>query len=345
MTFARALEACGFDVSWVAFQRSVARKLTAVHGHPLGSVLDITEGFASERIDPETARAALAALEPPEGPRINDIILMDRLLRTQPYDVAVAFLYHVQLRLAEFLRERRVELVTSGRDTAPQIVAMLLCRQLGIPFVIPTRLRIPREYSGYSRNQAFGGLIQLRPVTDADRQMAADLIDRFDTAARPAVKIAARSFTDVLALLPVHVRRFSEALAVLPDDAGNAFTRYTVPQLMRMYVRRRYRMALYKMFAPVQEPRERPFCIYALHTQPESSIDVAGSYFSDQTSLVTFIARAMPASHDLCVKVHPTDMDGQPLAFYQRLAAIPGVRLIDYSQDSRALLRRAGRTC
>src|SRR5207249_203047 len=62
---------------------------------------------------------------------------------------------------------------------------------------------------------------------------------------------------------------------------------------------------------------------------------------SDQFALITLIARSLPVSHDLYVKIHPTDVDGRSLSWFRRIAAIPGVRLINYDVSSRALVERA----
>ena len=67
---------------------------------------------------------------------------------------------------------------------------------------------------------------------------------------------------------------------------------------------------------------------------------MAGSYFSDQMGLIQFIARSLPPTHELYVKIHPTDIDGKKLEFYEMIQAIPGVRLIHNDLDSRTLINR-----
>jgi hypothetical protein len=52
----------------------------------------------------------------------------------------------------------------------------------------------------------------------------------------------------------------------------------------------------------------------------------------------------MPVGYELLVKVHMSDADGWPAAFFQDLAAIPSVRLIDPQADSRKLLNGAALT-
>jgi hypothetical protein len=66
---------------------------------------------------------------------------------------------------------------------------------------------------------------------------------------------------------------------------------------------------------------------------------VAGSFYSDQYALIALIARSLPISHRLYVKVHPTDVDGKSLGFYKKIANLPNVSLIDFSVDSKRLVQ------
>ncbi len=122
-------------------------------------------------------------------------------------------------------------------------------------------------------------------------------------------------------------------------DVGNDYTRYTIPRLVQMYLQRRWNLLQIVLKPPYDRMGDRPLVLYALHMQPESSIDVFGSYFADQVVLIEQIARSLPATHDLYVKAHPDDVDGRPLSFYRRLKTIPGVKIIDPRMDSRPLMR------
>lgn len=337
--FSRALAASGFEVYWVNSHRSQHVTLTTRLGVPVSHSVDTTARFDPDAVDAGTCHAALAALESRRGPRIYDIILMDRVLRRQPTDVALKYLHHLQRVLTGYFSENAISLITSGRDTALSLISMLVGRQLGIPWVAPTRLRIPRELYAFSSSHETGDLIRFRIAGERDRAWARDFLRRFRASAvSPAIGKSARRFSDVFRLLPDHWRAFRHELSASVDDRGNRYARHSVWRLVAMYSARRRNMLSYALFRPYSAPGARAYALYALHTQPESSIDVAGSYFSDQIALVTFIARSLPVTHELYVKVHPADMDGKTLAFYRTIARIPGVRLIDYGADSRRLV-------
>ena len=235
-----------------------------------------------------------------------------------------------------------VSLISSGRDSALQLTSMLVGKKQGIPWVVPTRLRIPRNTYGFCSNHETNTFIQIKDANPKeDREWAIQVLEKFDDASqKPALKIAAQSFKDVLKLLRPHFIAFRDLYKRSLLDKGNDFSRYTIPKIIKMYLDRRINMLMFNIYKPWRKPSNSPFCIYALHTQPESSIDVAGSYFSDQMGLIQFIARSLPPTHELYVKIHPTDIDGKKLEFYEMIQAIPGVRLIHNDLDSRTLINR-----
>lgn len=337
--FSRALAAQGFDVYWVNSHRSQHIRLTTGWAVPASQSLDTTARFHPESVDIQRCVADLATIESAAGPRIYDLILMDRILRRQPTDAALRYLHHLQQVLTAYFQEHSIALITSGRDTALSVMSMLVARHLGIPWVVPTRLRIPRDVYGFSSTHETGDLIRIRASEERDRAWAKEFLQTFrHSQVRPAIAKSARGFRDVLALLPDHFRAFRGELAASVHDRGNRYARHSVGRLFAMYVARRRNMLMYKTFRPYSSTGSREYALYALHTQPESSIDVAGSFFSDQIALITFIARSLPVTHELYVKVHPGDMDGKRLSFYRTIASIPGVRLIDYRVDSRRLV-------
>jgi hypothetical protein len=340
--FARAMERNGFEIFWICALRADARYLRA-QGVNLAQVLDLTCGFDPRQQTDYQIGQQLAAWESDCLPRVNDIILMDRLLRHKSPEFARRYLAHVTSRVADFIQSRSICLASSWRDTAPQLATMLVCRKLGVPCVVPTRTRIPQEMYGFSMGHQTRDMLQLRPITQTERQWAETFLQAFETrGVKPALKRAAKHLSDVLRMLPTHVSALLYEIRRMPADRGNDYTRYTIPKLMAMYLVRKYNLLRYKLQSPCLKDglRSEPFCLYALHTQPESSIDVQASFFSDQIALIRQIVRALPASHILYVKVHPTDVDGKSIAFYRELSRLPGVRLLDFSVDPRSLFER-----
>jgi hypothetical protein len=342
LQFARALQEAGFDVFWVCALTADARYLHN-HGVPRNRILDINEGFRFIGRHQE-CRDALIAFENETDPKINDIILMDRLLNQKDWRFSIELLHHVATEVSSFIERNGLQIMSSWRDTAIQMTAMLVAHHHAIPFIVPTRIRIPQEMYGFCTAHHTDSFVSIRPTTQEDYEWAEAFVTAFEGKdLKPALKKSSRSLVDVLSLMPSHLRAFLYEVRRSRADPGNDFTRYPLWRLVLMYFRRRKNLLLYKLMRPAEgSPSVTiPYCLYALHTQPESSIDVQGSYFSDQIELIRHIARSLPASHLLYVKVHPTDVDGKSLGFYRRIKAIPSVVLIDFSVDSRMLQQSA----
>lgn len=341
--FAEALERDGFEVFWICALNADAQHLLS-NGVTASRVLDLTQGSNHTKYSEAEVGLQLSYWEHSDLPKVNNIILMDRLLRLKPYEFARNYLLHVAESVAGFLERSCVELASSWRDTAPQLMTMNVCKRLGIPCVVPTRSRIPQEMYAFSVGHETQNMLQLRAIGEADRDWANKFLDTHEKRhQKPALKRAAEGWGDVLRMLPVHIKTLRYEISRAQADRGNDYTRYTIPRLISLYVRRKINLLSYQLRRPADKKGigDGPFCLYALHTQPESSIDVQAAYFSNQIDLIRHIARSLPASHALYVKVHPTDVDGQTFNFYHQLAQMPGVRLIDFSADSRLLLERS----
>jgi len=86
---------------------------------------------------------------------------------------------------------------------------------------------------------------------------------------------------------------------------------------------------------------EGRIAFYGLHVQPESAIDVLGSYFSDQLKLVKDIRRALPFDTTLVVKEHPNFLGIKKLDFFRQLRRIPNVRLLKHDVSTFDVYSRA----
>lgn len=343
LPFARSLEEVGFNVFWIVSLNSDERHLIR-NGVSRDSVLNVQNGFGKSDQDIAKCRINLSRFELRGEPRFNDIILMDRLLCLKAPNFAIRFMSHVVSEIDRFLSERQINFVTSWRDTSVQLAGMLVAKKRGVPFVIPTRIRIPQEMYGFCTGHTTDSFVQLREETAADREWARRFLETYQSSGvRPALKKSTRSFLDVIRLMPSHGKAFWYEFRRSFADFGNDYTRYPILRLIKMYIGRRINLLRYKLSNPCQEisPSSEKFCLYTLHTQPESSVDVQASFFSDQFALVKLMARSLPASHILYVKVHPTDVDGKARSFYDAIKRIPNVRLVDFSIDTRMLVMRS----
>lgn len=98
-----------------------------------------------------------------------------------------------------------------------------------------------------------------------------------------------------------------------------------------------YKMVNWDSISPGQ-----PYFIYPLHVQPEASINVLGTYYTDQLNLIKQISLALPVGTLLYVKEHSAIIGKRNhLKFYRSIKKIRNIRLIDPFLDPHSLIENA----
>jgi hypothetical protein len=341
--FALSLQSVGFNVYWICTTNSMFLRLKRIQGLDEKYLCNPVINFNPDKIDIHNARKYLSKIEMEHYPTFNDIILMDRVLKKQNPDVAVKFIYHILVSIAFFLNRNSVDLINSGRDNAIQLSTMLLSKKLSIPWVVPTRMRIPKNMYGFCSNHETNSFLKISTPSKADYEWANYFLEKYlNEDIKPELKVSAMNFRDVLKLIPSHNRIFWRLLWDAFYDFNNTYTRYKISDIVSMYFKRRINMVKLYIYKPFKFPLpNKYFALYTLHTQPESSVDVSASFFSNQIEIIKQISRSLPMSHELYVKVHPTDVDGKNLSFYRAIKQIPSVKLIHFKCNTNSLIEEA----
>lgn len=94
-------------------------------------------------------------------------------------------------------------------------------------------------------------------------------------------------------------------------------------------------------YASLQDLQQSPYIYFPLHVDPEASTMLLAPDFTNQMSVIEAISKAMPPSMQLLVKEHPNMNGRRPPRFYDAIAALPNVRLIDPAITGRDALYHA----
>jgi hypothetical protein len=149
------------------------------------------------------------------------------------------------------------------------------------------------------------------------------IIGRIPSQARSLMKIARRrSLKNAL--------KFSESPAA-----------YSISGLFRESIRLRKNVFRLPINELICEPPGVPYAFFGMHMQPESSIDVFAHFYSNQIHVIELIARSLPPSHILLVKLHKSDVPNYSRATLDRIARLPGVRLVSPYADTIEFIRRS----
>jgi len=86
---------------------------------------------------------------------------------------------------------------------------------------------------------------------------------------------------------------------------------------------------------------EEDYAFFALHYEPEQSIQTLSPFYFDQTAVIGYIARSLPLHYKLYVKEHPSMINARPRKFYKELLKIPSVKLINQKIGSFEIIKHS----
>lgn len=333
---ARQLETAGHEVAWISPSGHWSRWL-AQQG--ASSVLDLSLHGPKWQRDhvTEDERRQLAALEQRAGLRLNNVILMDRILRTQPVERVLAYFAVTSAEIERFLVERDIAVVFGEQTFGIELLVSMICRAQGRELIVPDSVRVPAGRLGFFRGHLQAELARIRDVTGAHRIEAETFLAEFRRT-RPRPEYFHRSNKPPLPQASWPAKLIKHVRLELTDRYDE--THFSPAWLVRKRAGEVANALMHRIERPYwvpPQPPPRPFVLFPLHRQPESSIDVIASRTSNQTELIRALARTLPATHDLYVKEHPNGLGDRTPRELRELRAIPGVKLVDPAVSSFAL--------
>jgi hypothetical protein len=338
---AAGLERQGHTVFWISPSRRWSGWL-AMRGWGADRMLTLPDLAAAWHTMPAaSARRSLTALEPPAGPTAGNLILMDRVLRGLPSRIAQGFLAVAGEAIRNFLVDRDIAVCFGEATWAWEILTWMVCRQLGRRCLAFTTVRIPSDRFAFF-DSAPHQIIEHRSWGATDRAWATGFLA--DYRARPQPPLYARGHPSALRFR-AHWR--DEAWLALTRPALNRddFTIWPLRHRAARRLRLAINAAVLRLAPPFERVRDLPpdqrFVLFCLHHQPEASIDVVAALHSNQAVAIERLARLLPASRELWVKEHANGLGDRSRGWLARLGRLPGVRLIDPSESTFALIARA----
>jgi hypothetical protein len=240
-----------------------------------------------------------------------------------------------------FIKQHAIELVTGELTWAFEQFVAQVCADLAVPFVRPADVRFPSDRAGFYRHRQERDIIELRPVTDADRAEARTLLKAYRE--RPSQPRYMQLNLSVLRANTERIKLLTKHVIDLASDPFDETSRRPLGLIVN-HSTQALRTLINGKLGPFEMPEEspkRPFVLVTLHLQPESGIDVIAAPFCNQVATTEALARTLPVTHDLYVKEHIVALGQRQPSMYSALRAIPGVRLIDPRARTFQLIKQA----
>jgi hypothetical protein len=298
---------------------------------------------------PVADRDLLAALERDDVPTIHNMILSDRFVSKLAYEDVLPYATYLVRRLVELYRDTRPSLVIGGFDALHGSLAFAVAKQLNIPWCALNFSSIPIGEVAICTDLGPASRIALLAPSRGMLQLRAEnLLRGFEerkihAAASIPPKLFSSSF--ILLQIPAQIRALFKVArrrrlkeTVRFTDKCNA---YSIRGLFKEAFRLRRNIWQLHRQQLLAAPGQDKYVFFGLHTQPESSIDVFAHFFSDQVRVIELIARSIPPSHRLMIKLHKSDTLNYSVGYLAELSRLPGVELVSPYADTYEFIRNA----
>lgn len=292
---------------------------------------------------PPADTGLLASLERAGVPTIHNMIMGDRFVSRLPYAAALSYATFLATRLRDIFSVAKPSVIIGGFDGLHGGIGLAVASQLGIPWFAFHFSAIPHGLSCFCSGTTPDTSVAMRaPDGVALRALAERTLHDFETRQLSAgAYTSANSVGLILRRLPDHFAILADVLKRSLRGDVDEFTEWTPTELCVQYLRKRANLFRLPLEWFSKTPLEQPYLFFGLHMQPESSIDVWAPFHADQFNVVESIARSMPPTFQLLVKVHRSDADNYSRRQLARLHNLPGVRLVSPFVDSRGFIEGA----
>jgi hypothetical protein len=345
--WARRMEASGATIFWISTGERWTRYLVS-EGWDRSRILDLS-GFGSRWTKPfmPTAeeKSRLERIDQNAEIGLKDALIMDRELGLIPGWDIEAYGQITALEIERFVLDNDIRFALGEETWAPELITSAVMHVNGRHFHAPHTIRIPSERFAF-----FRGIFQ--KSIDVVREQPED---EHRAIARQALKnLRERGERPYYFALNMNQNRLRKHWL---DEIRHAVMRpstaqfdHTLPSLRTRVIRRLTSVMHGGLanrpgaFEPAPPTNERPFALFLLQKQPESSVDVLGSPFTNQYEVIRALSRLLPFDWEMWVKEHPNAIGDRSLEYYRGLKRLPGVRLIDPLADTHGLISRTGLT-
>ncbi|GGK34155.1 hypothetical protein GCM10010965_28840 [Caldalkalibacillus thermarum] len=342
---AKKLESYGYKTWWLSPNKYWAKWLQD-HGVPKERILDITD-FGQEWESKyklglnERDSHDLHELEKDYTLNINNLILMDRLLSRKEYEYALSYLLVCNKYIEKFLLENNIQVVFYEATWAIELLTVMICNKIGIIACSPHTVRIPDGrfafFDGYLQSE----IIHIRNPDDKDRVQAKKYYKEFLNK-KPKPKYWYLNNKTPSLKFSWFIKLYKHIILSLKGQNKFDETYFGIKWLIKNRIREVKNAWLLKVKNPFEQPNlDEPYILFTLHKQPEASVDVLGSYYSNQIETIKLISRITPVTHKVYVKEHSNAIGDRSISYYNEIKRIPGVKLIHPSLDSHDLIRNA----
>lgn len=258
----------------------------------------------------------------------NEAILMDRFVVSyeEDYINLVTQVYYSDIK--KFLKNNNINITFAEPTNLHEIVCYMVCEELNIYYISPWDMRFPSYRLIFTKGIYQSKIIE-RKFTSNELDASKVLNNFIKNTPQPSYVSILNKKISFITIIMAILEKIKKQFSIKKSLTYYSFL-YRTKEIIKKIIGKMY-LSFISRELVLQSEYE--YALFPLHVQPENSIDVLGSFYSNQIELVKNIVRSLPYGMKLLVKEHSNSLGSKGYRFYRELKNIKNVELIG-SQNS-----------
>ena len=334
-------EKCNYQLSFIIPSLKDVNSLLK-SGISLENIYYINE-FVSKNSDISDIEYLSILEKGSEVPTIHNMIMSDRIVNKLPYTDGIAYAANLACNFKTLFEKLGPSVVIGGHDGMHSAIGSAVAQAEKIPWFALNFSTIPRGYAAVSTGIIPKEMVCLRKEDDNDLyHLAEEALSNFENKQiKTPAYVSAHNIKIATQRLPEQLKEAFRIFKATCLAEINKYVEYDFKFILKQYVRKKKNMLRLPRKWFLNEPPSEPYVFFGFHMQPESSIDVYAAFYSNQFDTIEKIARSIPPTHKLLVKLHISDADNYSREQLRSLLKLPGVKLVSPNASSREFIENS----
>ena len=308
---------------------------------------NITQINADEKLLPaeeEKAKQLISFAEHKNKKSANFIFLSDRIINHWNHNKAEEYLLLATKKIHDSLSTNQIKIVFGEATALHEVLTAFLCEANAVAFLKPHTIRIPTTHFAF-----FKGYLENNFATEDTLPSSIDIEKAEQQIISVTKKNQKPDYFYINNKRPNYFDKkfLTSAIKKIPDSYIEPKKNASEKSIYHhLFIEQKFLTPLKSLISSKSNQFEDPiegekFILYTLHKQPEASIDVLGTAYSNQIELIRNISINTPRDFRIYVKEHSNAIGERPLNYLDTIKKIPNVRLINPTFDSHLLIKKS----
>lgn len=270
--------------------------------------------------------------------KLNEIVYGDRSLKYN-IDEGIKFLENIQYPIYNFIKINKIKKVFGEITWAHELLIYRIClqkKELDCIYLNPHTIRVPNGYFAFFKDE-----YQCKIYKKNDLSLTQNKKDI--TIEKPDYLELNNQILKEKRKFIFRLKRLCSFLCSKNKDTNDPTMIQNKFILLKIRIKEELNKELYRFVKTnkLSDFKDKKILFYALHKQPEASIDVIGRYAENQYLNIINLWRVLPSDWIIIVKEHTNAIGDRDLKFYKKLQAIKGIYFLNETTDSYDIIQKS----